>query len=468
MTWMRGNWPGLVALASLGVDLGALALTTGLAFLVRFRLGWDPELPPNRFLFFLPVNLTFVVASVLTGLALGLYTRHRTAGPVDRLAWVAGAVTLGALLMVAATFFVFTDRLEFVRLLIVYMWVIGILAVFTGRSLLAWLLQALSRRGLGVERVVIVGAGDEGRAVLARMLTDLGRRFRVVGFLDDFAEAVEAGGGAFPVLGPVASLAAVIAEHDIDKVVVAVPSLAHDSLLEILERAEASYADVWLLPDLFQLMVSPVTEGGVRGLPLIAVNQVRLRGLSRLLKRTLDLTVAITGLVLLSVPMLAVALAIKLDSRGPVFYVQTRVGRDGRRFPFIKFRTMIEDAERHGQTWTVPDDPRVTRIGRFLRPHAIDELPQLINVLKGDLSLVGPRPERPGYVQQFEREYSRYMVRHRERAGMTGWAQVNGLRGDSSIEDRTRYDLYYVENWSLLFDLRILLRTLVTVLRGTA
>ena len=235
-----------------------------------------------------------------------------------------------------------------------------------------------------------------------------------------------------------------------------------------MEQTEASYADVWLLPDLFQLMVSPVTQGGVRGLPLIALNEVRLRGLSRFAKRSLDLSVAATGLILLSAPLLLIATVIRFSSRGPVFYVQDRVGRDGRRFPIVKFRTMIDEAEQYGETWTVVNDPRITLVGRVLRRFWLDELPQLINVLKGDMSLVGPRPERPAYVQAFEQEYSRYMVRHRERSGITGWAQVNGLRGDSSIMERTRYDLYYVENWSLLFDLRILFRTMFMVLRGDA
>ncbi len=468
MIWMRRNWPSLVAAAAAIVDVGVLALTVVAAFYVRFKLGWGPDLPPNGFLFFLPINLTFILASMLGGLALGVYTRHRTAGPVDRLVRIMGVVTLGALVAVAGTFFAFPDRLEFVRLLLVYMWAIAALAMFAGRSALIVLLQMLSRRGFGVERVVIIGAGDEGGEVVARMRADPGRRYDVLGFLDDFAESAVPGERPCPVLGRVASLAAVIAEHDVDKVVVAIPSLSHEALLEILERAEASYADVWLLPDLFQLMVSPVTEGGVRGLPLIAVNEVRLRGLSRLSKRALDLVVAGAGLVVLSAPMLLCALTIKATSSGPAFYVQQRVGRDGRRFAIVKFRTMLADAERYGRTWTVDRDPRITAIGRLLRRYSVDELPQLINVLKGDMSLVGPRPERPAYVAQFERAFSRYMVRHRERSGMTGWAQVNGLRGDSSIEDRTRLDVYYVENWSLVLDLRILLRTFVTVIRGHA
>ena len=452
----------------MALDVAALMAATGLAFFVRFRLGWGPELASNRYLFFAPVNITFMVACILAGLALGLYTRHRTAGLLDRVVRAAGAVTVGALLTVAATFFAIADRLEFLRLLVVYMWLIGIVLIVFGRTLVMGVRQALNRFGIGITRVIVVGAGAEGTEVLARLVDERARRFQVIGFVDDFATSVTSRGHRVPVLGRVDSLAGVLSEHQVDKVVVAIPSLSHEALLAILEQTEASYTDVWLLPDLFQLMVSPVATDGIRGLPLMAVNEVRLRGLSRFSKRLLDVVGAIVGMVVLSIPMLLVALAIRFDSGGPVFYVQQRVGRDQRRFPIIKFRTMHRDAEVSGQTWTISNDPRVTRIGRWLRRYWIDELPQLINVIRGDMSLVGPRPERSSYVRQFEREYSRYMVRHRERAGMTGWAQVNGLRGNSSIDERTRYDLFYVENWSLLFDLRILMRTLRIVMRGDA
>ena len=377
-------------------------------------------------------------------------------------------VTIGALLAVAATFFVFTDRLEPVRNVMPIAWLLGIVLrrvwpVTAGRAA-----EDSGRAGARVQRVLVIGAGGEGREVGGRLLGDPSRRYQLVGFVDDFESRVTVGERDVPVLGTSAVLADVIAEHEIDKVVVAIPSLSHDDLLSILAEVEASYADVWLLPDLFQLMVSPVTEGGVRGLPLIAVNEVRLRGLSRFSKRMLDLVVASIVLVVASVPLLLIALIIKLDSKGPAFYVQTRVGRDGRPFPIVKFRTMVSGADEYGQTWTVANDPRRTRVGRLLRRYWIDELPQLLNVIRGDMSLVGPRPEQPDYVARFRGEFSRYMVRHRERAGVTGWAQVNGMRGDSSIADRTRYDLYYVENWSVLFDLRILLRTLLIVIRGDA
>ena len=174
-------------------------------------------------------------------------------------------------------------------------------------------------------------------------------------------------------------------------------------------------------------------------------------------------------LVLLSGPLLIVTLLIRLDSAGPTFFIQERVGRDGKAFPIIKFRTMVDNSSgQDSRDWTVPNDPRRTRLGRFLRRFSIDELPNLINVLMGHMSLVGPRAEQPQYVKQFSAEIPQYMERHREKAGMTGWAQVNGLRGDVPIDQRTQYDLYYIENWSIFFDVRILLRTLIAVFKEPA
>jgi lipopolysaccharide/colanic/teichoic acid biosynthesis glycosyltransferase len=189
---------------------------------------------------------------------------------------------------------------------------------------------------------------------------------------------------------------------------------------------------------------------------------------SRLVKRVVDVVLAAVLLVVLSVPMLLVALVVLANDRGSIFYVQERTGHDGRRFPLSKFRTMVDGADRLGREWTVKNDARVTAVGTLLRRFSIDELPQLVNVLLGQLALVGPRPELPRYVQDFAKLYPRYTERHREKSGMTGWAQVNGLRGDVSIGERTLYDLYYVENWSLMLDFRILLRTLVEVVRGRA
>jgi exopolysaccharide biosynthesis polyprenyl glycosylphosphotransferase len=220
-------------------------------------------------------------------------------------------------------------------------------------------------------------------------------------------------------------------------------------------------------PDTFQLITNnELSIGDLSDLPLVSVKNAALDNpWNRGLKRALDIVFS-TSILLLGAPVLMlIALAIRLESRGPVFFLQERVGMDLQPFWMLKFRTMRVDAEQLG-TWTTANDPRVTRVGRLLRRSSLDELPQLINVLIGEMSVVGPRPEQPRWVEQFGQQIPRYLRRHREKAGLTGWAQINGLRGDTSIEERTRYDLYYIENWSLLFDIKIILRTIANFLTG--
>jgi exopolysaccharide biosynthesis polyprenyl glycosylphosphotransferase len=231
----------------------------------------------------------------------------------------------------------------------------------------------------------------------------------------------------------------------------------------LLSECDRGQVTVKVFPDVFQIMASPVGIGDLGGLPLVTVRDIALRGWRRLAKRLMDIAGATIGLVVMSPLMMLVAVLIKLDSRGPVFYVQDRMGLDARPFSILKFRSMRENAELDGPGWTVEGDPRITRLGHIIRRINVDELPQLINVLLGQMSLVGPRPERPVYVNQFRRSIPRYMDRHWEKAGLTGWAQVNGLRGDTSIAERTKYDLWYIENWSLLLDFKILVRTVLSV-----
>ncbi len=218
-------------------------------------------------------------------------------------------------------------------------------------------------------------------------------------------------------------------------------------------------------PDTFQIITNnEVSLGDLEGLPLLSVKSTPLdQGFNRFLKRSLDLVGSSLGLIFLSPLMLTISALIWLEDRGSVFFVQDRVGVNGQSFPTLKFRSMRVTAEAGGPGWTTPNDARKTRIGAFIRRYSLDELPQLINVLLGEMSLVGPRPEQPHFVEQFSARIPRYMSRHKQKAGLTGWAQVNGLRGDTSIEERTRYDLYYVENWSLLFDIKIIVRTVVTL-----
>ncbi|MDI6783998.1 MAG: exopolysaccharide biosynthesis polyprenyl glycosylphosphotransferase, partial [bacterium] len=237
--------------------------------------------------------------------------------------------------------------------------------------------------------------------------------------------------------------------------------LTHDQILDLMLHCEKQIIRFRFVPDLLEIITNRVVVDEFDGFPLFTVKETPLTGWNLLLKRGIDIFGAIIILLLLSPLMLIITYLIKRESNGSILYTQERVGADGKQFHIYKFRTMVENAEAEtGPIWATENDLRCTQLGCFLRKHNLDESPQLFNVLKGEMSLVGPRPERPYFVEQFKVRVPRYMLRHKVKSGMTGWAQINGWRGDSSIEERTKYDLYYIENWSLLFDLKILFLTL--------
>jgi exopolysaccharide biosynthesis polyprenyl glycosylphosphotransferase len=261
-------------------------------------------------------------------------------------------------------------------------------------------------------------------------------------------------------LGSVDEARAIIEREQLDEVIIAIPNADSEQLLDVISKCDRSTIGIKVVPDMFQMMAGQMSIGELGGLPLLNMRDVALRGWKLTLKRAVDIVGSAVGLVFGAPIFFFLAALVKLDSPGPALFSQERMGIDGRRFFVIKFRSMRIDAEKSGPQWTMKNDPRRTRLGTMLRRTNLDELPQLINVLLGDMSLVGPRPEQPYYVEQFRAQIPRYMERHREKAGMTGWAQVNGLRGDTSIEERTKYDLWYIENWSVWLDIKIILLTL--------
>lgn len=319
---------------------------------------------------------------------------------------------------------------------------------------------ALLSRGDAQHRVLIIGAGNIGTRV-ARLLSEgYHPEMKVVGFLDK--EPLERPQGddesGIPVLGSSYDLPEVLRDHGVDKLIIAFSRAPHRRILEMIWECDRQGVDVSIVPRFFEATTVQSTVENVAGMPLMHLNRERLMGLNALLKRTFDVAATVAGLLVIWPLLLVLAVAIKLDSPGPLIFAQKRVGCDGRAFTLYKFRSMRTDAEKIG-TWTQKQDPRRTRMGRILRPLNLDELPQLFNVLKGDMSLVGPRPEQPSYVELFGESVYRYTHRHRVKSGITGWAQVNGLRGDTSIEERVLYDNFYIENWSLWLDVKILLLT---------
>ncbi len=335
-----------------------------------------------------------------------------------------------------------------------------ILFVICGRMLVREALEARHRAGLDLDRVLIAGNGDLAREVLERMnrrRDQLG--FRIIGYLRDGDDSELPG---LECLGRVEDAEEVVKQHQIDHVFVALPHASSSAMMTLLDRLVRNLVSIHVVPDLLQFMVLRSRVEDLDGLPAINLSETPLEGWSRFVKRAFDLVVATLAIIVLSPVMLTVAIAIWFEDRGPLFYRQIRMGLDGKPFEILKFRSMRVAAEAEsGAVWADRDDPRRTRVGAFIREWSLDELPQLVNVLAGEMSVVGPRPERPQFVEQFRAEFPHYMLRHKVRAGMTGWAQVHGWRGNTSIRMRIEHDLYYIENWSLSLDVKILFMTVI-------
>jgi exopolysaccharide biosynthesis polyprenyl glycosylphosphotransferase len=447
--------------------LGDVAMA-GIAFILAYLLRLTlpvPDVAQNvgPFVEYVPMLFIHVISIVAAFSFARLYNLAR-ASRVDEFYSVVGTGTVGTLIGVALASLLlrdFTVGRDYSRAMILYAWALSLLLLTLGRLLNSWLRQHLIRKGWGRRRVILVGTGDIARMILQKILWRPELGYDVVGVISNNGGLEEAFLGV-PVVGRSTNLAALIAEHDAEEVIIALPEeTSHQEILWMISECERGRVLIRVYPDLFQIMAGPVSIGEMGGLPLLTVRDIAQRGWRRFAKRAMDISGSVVGLILFSPVMVVVSVLIKLESPGPVFYVQERMGLDARPFPTLKFRSMRANAEKSGPGWTTPDDPRRTKIGAFLRRTNLDELPQFINVLLGDMSLVGPRPERPVYVEQFRRSIPRYMDRHREKAGLTGWAQVNGLRGDTSIPERTKYDLWYIENWSLLLDVKILIRTIL-------
>jgi exopolysaccharide biosynthesis polyprenyl glycosylphosphotransferase len=459
MSKRSSAWLSLLVLV---VDLAMAGLAYYVAYEARTRIPIPAPLRLAPFRTYAAQAVIHVFSIGITFFFFRLYHIRPGGSRIDLFYRILSAVSIATLLATALSFLSMRTDQGLTRGLIIYHWGFSVVLLAIGRALTGWVRQIVRR--YRPERLVIVGTGEIARMILQKtQQARLG--YRVIGFVNGTNGPEEVAN--LPVLGSRADLPRILREHRIDEAVIALPDASHEDLLALIAACESERAVVRVFPDLFQIIASEVSISDLDGLPLLTVRDVALRGWKRSVKRGMDLIVSGVGLVLLSPFMLLVAALVRLESRGPVFYAQERVGLDGKPFPMLKFRSMRVDAEAaSGPVWASDDDPRKTRLGSLLRRTSLDELPQLINVLVGDMSLVGPRPERPIFVEQFRQVLPRYMERHSEKAGMTGWAQVNGLRGDTSIVERTKYDLYYVENWSFLFDLKIIMRTFINLFKG--
>ena len=450
----------LFVIGLMATDAVMIALAFLIAYLLRAESAKvDPNVKLGAFSDYAGMLIVQVIAIIIVAFSSRLYHLVRAVSKIDEFYAVFGAVSIGTMMSVAISTLLFKSfEFDFPRVLIIYAWIFTILLVTLGRWLYRAIQIQLQMSGVGRDRALIVGTGDIGQLVLDKIHGSPHLGYEVVGFVSKNGNGELAEVGGVPVLGRTEELPLLIDQHQIDEVIIALPEAAHDEVLDLISKCSKAALSIKVFPDVFQIIANQVSIDDLGGLPLLSIRDVRLRGWRVTVKRLMDFTGSAIGLVLLSPLMFLVAIAIKLESPGSVFYVQERMGLDAKPFLMIKFRSMRQDAEANGPGWTKQNDPRRTRLGTILRKLNVDELPQLINVLLGDMSLVGPRPERPMYVEQFMRTIPRYMERHKEKAGITGWAQVNGLRGDTSIAERTKYDLWYIENWSVLLDLKIIIR----------
>lgn len=458
----------IYAISLMILDALLVAVAFVLAHRLRLLLPFPAEavnlLPFREYTALMVVHIFSVIIALLFNRQ---YYIPRAVSRVDQLYAVSASVSIGTVVSVAVSAFFFKGtalEADYPRVMVIYAWLFSILFIMLGRAVHQVVRNVLRDRGVGKDRLLIVGPGDIARIIIQRILWSPQLGYELVGAVSD-PEAEESVLG-LPVLGPVESLPELIDEFDVDEVIVAIPDKGHREVVRVISYCERGRVSIKVFPDIFQFVTTDAGIDDLGGLPLLTVRNYAMRGYMLIVKRTMDVIGAGFGLIFFAPLMMLVALAIKLESPGPVFFVQDRMGLDGRPFKMIKFRSMRSDAEKSGPGWTVDNDPRQTRLGRLLRRIDIDELPNLINVLLGEMSLVGPRPEQPYYVEEFRNTVPRYMERHREKSGMTGWAQVNGLRGDTSIVERTKYDLWYTENWSILLDVKIILRTLWQTVTG--
>lgn len=392
----------------------------------------------------------------------GLYAPKRTAKWGSETLAVIKANTIGLIALLVVIFSVF-QNFFFSRGVLVCFYILGNGMMITFRLFLRKALRFLRRRGYNLKHVLIVGYSRAAEEYIDRTKENLQWGYKVFGVLDNHIPAGTDYRGA-KVLGPIENLALLLEQNDLDEIAIALPLKDYNLLEGIVDVCEKSGVHTKFIPDYNSVIPTrPYTED-LMGLPVINIRYVPLsNGFNMFVKRVVDICGALFGILITSPIMIVVAILVKTTSKGPVIFKQERVGRHNKSFYMYKFRSMrLQTDSEEKKGWTVKDDPRVTGIGRFIRKTSIDELPQLFNILKGDMSLVGPRPERPQFVEEFKEKIPRYMVKHQVRPGLTGWAQVNGLRGNTSIKKRIEYDIYYIENWTFWFDIHIIFRTFFT------
>ena len=392
-----------------------------------------------------------------------VYSPKRTVRRRHEIYSILQANTIGLAALIIILYMIIRE-INFSRSVMAIFYVLNVFLTSVFRIIMRKALRSIRKKGYNLKHILLVGYSRAAEEYIDRILSNPQWGYVVCGILDEHIP----GGTTYKgvkVLGTLGNLEYILPENKLDEIAITLSLKDYDYLEGVVDICEKSGVHTKFIPDYSSLIPSrPYTED-LMGLPVINIRYVPLMNpVNSILKRTMDILGACFGIVIASPVMLVCAILVKATSEGPVIFKQERVGLHNKVFRMYKFRTMeVQKQSAEENAWTVKNDPRVTKVGKFMRKTSLDELPQLFNILKGEMSLVGPRPERPQYVEKFREEIPRYMIKHQVRPGMTGWAQVNGYRGDTSIRKRIEHDLYYIENWTLGLDIKILF---LTVFKG--
>ena len=439
-------------------------LVTGLSYFIAYEIRFntplnDPTVPHLPLYMYMEAVPFLILAYIYLYYQFNLYKSKRLGGRRIELVNIIYANVVGFFIFVAVLYIL--NQNDFARSMLGIFAVVNIILETLMRNIIRYLLMFIRKKGYNKKYLLMIGYSKSADDYIKRIRLNPHWGYEVCGILDDKVPAGTMLRGV-KVLGRIANLDVILPENKIVEIAITLPLEEYGKLERIVAKCEKSGVHTQFVPDYNRVIPSRPIMEDADGLPVINIRNVPLANTeNRIVKRFIDIVGSIVLIIVFSPIMLLSVIAIRLSSKGPIIFKQERVGLHNKPFMMYKFRTMEmqrESDEKKG--WTVKDDPRVTKVGRVLRRTSMDELPQLFNILIGDMSIVGPRPERPQFVEEFREEIPRYMIKHQVRPGLTGWAQVNGLRGNTSIKERIKFDIYYIENWSLLFDIRIMFMTI--------
>lgn len=356
------------------------------------------------------------------------------------------------------------------RLVFILIWFTSIILITAGRYLVLKIEKTLYNKGKALKYALIIGNNPIALELYEKFITHPYTGYKVLGYVEENDDSSILEKKGCRRLGSFSDIVQIINEEKVEIAFITIPSKDNDKLVTILKICEGENIEFLLIPDFLEMITSSVRVQEIDGIPFLKIKSIPMNIWNRIMKRKFDIILSSIFLLLISPIFIILMILVKLTSRGPIFYLQERISIQGKKFNMLKFRSMIQDAEKKsGAVFTKKNDKRYTPIGKFLRKYSLDELPQFLNVLKGEMSLVGPRPEREYFINIMKSKIPKYLERHRVKCGITGWAQVNGLRGsETSLEKRIEYDIYYIENWSLVFDMKIIIKTLREIIFSKA